>query len=432
MGWGYGRSFESTQGITGRASYKRIFTTGMCVHVWAQRKQAEGRSGKGSIYFNGDTIYSYGSHFPMGHFTDHVGPKGLPFAFVNVEDYSAQTDAHVRMTISAIDATKWQIVRLHTNEMLQAMRGDIEGALDAMLVRNVAKLHDRLNELLNVRKQFFIKGHQWVEVPPNERAALLTDDDLRELATEVGRPLPLYDLVAMRSQIETMGAEWLKGEPKREKDRARRAKRASIDGFMKYYEKLFVSRGYVPWRTEEKLKQHLNEVIVHRPDFAPQAMQMYGERLAKREIDEAFRERHPDFQQVIWKQQGRERKSITIGEWLMGAKGAAPYHPYGTPPLVRRKDNRLETTMGVEVPWAHAVKMFIYAQQCYQTRTAATVEPGKVAIGHFTLDSINEDGTLKAGCHTLRFPDMLALACQEVPELVSVTARYPLPVIVEG
>jgi len=42
---------------------KKVFNTSELPHVWASQKQNEGKAG--SFYFNGKTIYSYGSHFPI-------------------------------------------------------------------------------------------------------------------------------------------------------------------------------------------------------------------------------------------------------------------------------------------------------------------------------------------------------------------------------
>lgn len=46
---------------------KTVFNNEMCAHVWAQRSQHEGRSE--NMFFRGPTIYSYGTHYPIAHFT---------------------------------------------------------------------------------------------------------------------------------------------------------------------------------------------------------------------------------------------------------------------------------------------------------------------------------------------------------------------------
>jgi hypothetical protein len=47
---------------------KTVFITPMVAHVWAQQSQPEGRNGGGSLFFDGPSIYSYGSHFEIARF----------------------------------------------------------------------------------------------------------------------------------------------------------------------------------------------------------------------------------------------------------------------------------------------------------------------------------------------------------------------------
>ena len=67
-------------------------------HRWAQRA---GGSGKGSNFFyDGDTIYSYGRHFPIAKHVD--SPKGVHFIVFNPETYSITTSRHQSYTRRAI------------------------------------------------------------------------------------------------------------------------------------------------------------------------------------------------------------------------------------------------------------------------------------------------------------------------------------------
>src|ERR1700679_3803476 len=69
---------------------KRVFNSNDQVcHVWAQQKQSEGRAG--SIFFSGDTIYSYGTHYPMAMIHTYRGKK---FALINSEKSSVTTQHH--------------------------------------------------------------------------------------------------------------------------------------------------------------------------------------------------------------------------------------------------------------------------------------------------------------------------------------------------
>lgn len=74
---------------------KRVFDNRMCAHIWAQQTQDEGRSNNGNLYFRGATIYSYGSHFPLGVIYQDK-------AILNSSDYSNSTAEHKGYVRSAV------------------------------------------------------------------------------------------------------------------------------------------------------------------------------------------------------------------------------------------------------------------------------------------------------------------------------------------
>ena len=73
----------------------------MVCHVWAQQNQTEGRNSGSSIFFEGDTIYSYGRHFPMAKFV--TNDKGETRVLVTNQSYSNTTSGHMADVWKAID-----------------------------------------------------------------------------------------------------------------------------------------------------------------------------------------------------------------------------------------------------------------------------------------------------------------------------------------
>ena len=72
---------------------RKVFPKNMVAHVWAQRTQDEGRSSTGNFYFVGDTIYSYGRHFPIAKFVDL--PNGESVVLFTSRSYSITTSSHI-------------------------------------------------------------------------------------------------------------------------------------------------------------------------------------------------------------------------------------------------------------------------------------------------------------------------------------------------
>lgn len=68
-------------------------------HAWANQHQDEARNSNGSFYFWKDTIYSYGSHFPIAkHVTNEQGERAT---LITSRTYSSTTSGHVSIVRSA-------------------------------------------------------------------------------------------------------------------------------------------------------------------------------------------------------------------------------------------------------------------------------------------------------------------------------------------
>jgi len=65
------------------------------IHIFAQRTHEEGRNATSSVYFRGDKIYSYGSHYLLGEFINDST------IIINDSGYSVSTSKHISTLLSA-------------------------------------------------------------------------------------------------------------------------------------------------------------------------------------------------------------------------------------------------------------------------------------------------------------------------------------------
>lgn len=95
------------------ARQRHTFKYDELAKVWHSQSQAEGRSiGRGSMYFVGDTIYSYGSHFPIAMI--HAAPNGENIVLMTNRRYSRTTDQrHIPVVASAICKGSRRVVYCH-------------------------------------------------------------------------------------------------------------------------------------------------------------------------------------------------------------------------------------------------------------------------------------------------------------------------------
>lgn len=73
-----------------------VFTNSECAHIWSTQSQDHGTTSNGNLYFNNDTIYSYGSHFPIARFIDS------DTVLFTTKHYSMTTNQHMSLVWQAI------------------------------------------------------------------------------------------------------------------------------------------------------------------------------------------------------------------------------------------------------------------------------------------------------------------------------------------
>lgn len=99
MGYGNGGgTYHRNNTATNRdgTSAKAYFDNAMTAHVWAQYSQSFGRSGNGNLYFEGRTLFSYGSHYAAAYILPASDePAAAGRVLLNADSYSISTTQHV-------------------------------------------------------------------------------------------------------------------------------------------------------------------------------------------------------------------------------------------------------------------------------------------------------------------------------------------------
>jgi len=108
------------------------------------------------------------------------------------------------------------------------------------------------------------------------------------------------------------------------------------------------------------------------------------------------------------------RHADNLIAWLNGHDNYLAYevnHDDNGGALLRRKDeNTVQTSMGAEVPYEHAVTLYRIAHFCRKQESDWLPSEVPMLIGHFTVNRIEKDGTLHIGCHKLNWPIIEAFA----------------------
>ena len=173
-------------------------------HLWAHQSQDEARNSTGSLYFEGPTIFSYGSHFPIArHVTNSRGEKAVLFTTVN---HSVTTTGHCSAVAHAIPPN---VPVFHVPHLRSSWRELPDHT------QNVESYVRRISELLGKAKRARV-NRDWLE-----RKALALREQLRGY-------LAYFDLIDVAlpesGELDALAA-WIKGHEEEERQRREEAVR---------------------------------------------------------------------------------------------------------------------------------------------------------------------------------------------------------------
>lgn len=125
------------------------------VHLWAHQKQDEAHYGK-NFYFRGDTIYSYGSHFPLGKIVSNR--KGVKAYVLNSDHYSASTTNHQQIVRNGIpnDAVIFEVGGCTTPITVKDFPAQFEKAMEF-----IAKQLNEMYSYIEKQRRARVSDYRW-------------------------------------------------------------------------------------------------------------------------------------------------------------------------------------------------------------------------------------------------------------------------------
>lgn len=284
-------------------------------HIWAQQTKAHGRAS--NLYFEGATIYSYGSHFPIARFIENAKGRAVLFT---TRTHSVSTSAHISAARGALCGLGVPV--FHVQDPTAAVRTEVRMDYEA-----------RISELAEKAARSRKYGEMII-------------GQARELAKEANTAAQFFGF-RWRLALPELSAESLAKirETIAKRTKAQRAKEAK--------------------RAKAKLAE-------------------YNTRCA---------------------------------EWRAGKDVSTHAAGLGVAPdtMLRVKGDIVQTSRGAEVPADHARRIWPIIQRVVRTGQAYKRNGHTEHIGAFAVDAIDVDGTMRAGCHTIKYAELqrcaAALGC---------------------
>lgn len=335
---------------------KQVFDTDEIAHLWAHKAQDSARNAQGNFYFSGDTIYSYGSHFPIARHTvsAHGKHKGQSAVLCTTKTYSNTTAKHIRNVWSSIrswDGNAWNALeglrifdvenpRDYTNSQMESWRTRIKAQAETVVQPRIRKstVAARFQSLESLVKQ----ANEFAEFF-GERARFKMPESIDALQATLGEEIRRADAKAARDAA------------KRDKENRARAQR---------------------------LRDESADIIA--------AWQAGDERTAAGELAYIPRQ---------------------IGEAYLRITTSNPQDYLTESQRVAEQVTKVETSLGARVPIAHAVRAMRLIRKLRTAGQTYKRNGHSIHLGHYVLDSVDALGTIKAGCHTIMAAEFERFAC---------------------
>jgi hypothetical protein len=193
---------------------KTVFTNSECVHTFAQQTQQTGRTSNNNIFFEGDSIYSYGYHYELGRFLDD---KTI---LINDKGYSNSTAKHIGLLVGATSQykryykTKTNIYLVHKQIMYLKYKLS-KARKPQMYISQIYGLWNSFNEYINERKRNELRKYK------EYKELLLFVDSLQE-----------------ETSIEDL-RNWAKEEEKKKREKQKKQLTESLTKFREYKKDYF-------------------------------------------------------------------------------------------------------------------------------------------------------------------------------------------------
>lgn len=293
---------------------RHVVDTHEVPHLWMHQTQADARNKQGNFYFDRETIYSYGSHFPIArHVTNAKGKRAI---LLTTRTHSNTTAGHINAVRSAIS--------------------------DESTVFRVPFIKRTLSDEISAKDNW-------------------------------------------KSYLARM------------EEAASKAKKARVnrDGYLARFADLIAEAN--------AYAAYFGLGRKYRIDASKDAAELVAEFNAKREkIEKAEKAKKAKAQREYEK-----KLAIQIEQWKRGEiNGVCRIDRI----FLRIEGEEIATSHGARFPLAHGIRAFKLIAACRSSEKPWERNGHTIHLGHYAVDRIEPDGTVKAGCHRVEWSEIERIA----------------------
>jgi hypothetical protein len=135
---------------------KKVFNDKSTIaHYWANKIQNEARNSNGSFYYYNDTIYSYGSHFPIAKHLEYNGKNCVLFTLRSYSNTTAKHISVVRNASNHLETIYCYYPNGSHNDNFKAFLKDIENISKSLLTARKPQIYiNKINEVKSIVERY--------------------------------------------------------------------------------------------------------------------------------------------------------------------------------------------------------------------------------------------------------------------------------------
>lgn len=406
---------------------KTVFSGDEVPHIFATRSQDSGRNSNGTLYFRGDTLFSYRDSFPIARFFGDV-------VLLNDDKYSVTTSKH----------QSWAWRALHHFESITLPK-----------LRDVVDILDQVYRAKQTDKEwrakyFAVAEKKALEYIEGREAAIVENETRLKKArseyriAELRRAISMHENACFFVWNTALGkkSDWRKtasvelakarkAERKARYDRALGQLIGAIDTFdLGKYEVQGKDARETLFRLQNATRDftYADSLGARRGDeFGGTATWADAKKLMPKAWIKEYRDNVAKLQTLIEPVEtriaelaaevdilDRAEKAERLEAWLSGNSNTAPHL---TRIACRVIGDEVQTSAGARVPLADALRVVDMAKRCRASGQA--VKRDTIATGPYKGISISTTGDVVIGCHSLPWTSIQECALRFMPEVLA-------------
>jgi hypothetical protein len=308
---------------------RHVFSSGEIPHKWFHRTQDSARNSGRSLYFENDTIYSYGSHFPIARHVE--GKKKRQAVLFTTQSHSVTTSGHCSAVRSSIPSNTliFHVPNVNVSSDWQAS------------VRHQENIADYVKRIESAIVASARGRSSWTK-ESNQTGAVNLVAECKAYAAFFSLKLPKLPVVPALDSKEMQAIK-----TREAKNAAQKAEKTRL----------------------EKIER------------------------AKLEAQQAEQWRNGTYNGYLYNQ------PVMLRIRTFNADESAQFAV-----------SQVETSRGARIPVSHALRGLRFVRAVVARGEAFQTNGHKFHLGHYSIDRIDVDGTLTAGCHVISYAEIERIA----------------------